>query len=112
MIVQHKSNRTLCPVRAWGKLITLILSYENTSKFTPINYFEDKKILHHISVDDMIIQIRGACDKLSFQLDRVGTLSIWTSFAMQLHLAGVKDHIITIQGRYESLSFLHYVRQI
>ena len=26
-IIQHKSNRTLCPIRAWGELITTILSY-------------------------------------------------------------------------------------
>ena len=29
---------------------------------------------------------------------------------MQLHLAGVKDHIILLQGRWKSLSFLQYIR--
>ena len=59
--MQHKSNRTLCPVKAWGKLIALILLYKNTTKLTPIRYFEDKNIPNQISTEDMIVQIREAC---------------------------------------------------
>ncbi len=63
----------------------------------------------------MIQQIRAACQtlgeaKLGFKPDRAGTHSIRTSFAMQFHLAGVKDHIIMMQERWKSLSFLQYVR--
>ena len=29
---------------------------------------------------------------------------------MQLHLVGVKDHMIMLQGRWKSLSFLQYIR--
>ena len=114
-IIQHKSNRILCPIRAWGELISIILSYENTSEYTEINYFTNDNGPTHISAEDMIIQLRAACEtigstKLGFTSDRVGIHSIRTSFSMQLHLAGIKDHIIMLQGRWKSLSFLQYIR--
>ena len=114
-IIQHRSNRTLCPVKAWGTLITLILSYEKTSTLTPINYFVHDNGPSQITATDMITQIRAACktlgeQKIGIEIDRVGTHSIRMSFAMQLHLAGVKDHIIMMQGRWKSLSFLRYIR--
>ena len=69
----------------------------------------------YITAEDMIIQLRAACkiigtQKLGFTPDRVGTHSIRTSFSMQLHLAGVKDHIIMLLGRWKYLSFLQYIR--
>lgn len=114
-IIQHKSNRSLCPVKAWGTLINLILSYKNTNNYTTINYFEDDNGPNQITAQDMIGQIRAACktigeEKLGFLPERAGTHSIRTSFAMQLHLAGVKDHIIMLQGRWKSLAFLKYIR--
>jgi len=114
-VIQHKSNRTLCPIKAWGELINTILSYENTNNFTNINYLINDNGPAHITADDMIIQLRAACktigtQKLGFTPDRVGTHSIRTSFSMQLHLAGVKDHIIMLQGRWKSTSFLQYIR--
>ena len=114
-IIQHKSNRTLCPIKAWGELINTILSYENTNEHTEINYFISNNGPAFISAEDLIIQLRAACktigtQKLGFTPDRVGTHSIRTSFSMQLHLAGVKDHIIMLQGRWKSLSFLQYIR--
>ena len=114
-IIQHKSNRTLCPIKAWGELINTILSYGNTNEHTEINYFISDNGPAYISAEDMIIQIRAACKtmgthKLGFTSDRVGTHSIRTSFSMQLHLAGVKDHIIMLQGTWKSLSFLQYIR--
>ena len=99
--MQHKSNRTLCPVKAWGKLIALILLYKNTTELTPIRYFEDKNIPNQMSTEDMIVQIREACKtigehKLGFIIDIVGTHSIRTGFTIQLHLAGAKDHILML----------------
>ena len=103
-IIQHKSNRTLCPIKAWGELINTILSYGNTNESTDINYFISDNGPAYITAEDMIIQIRAACQtigvqKLGVTPDRVGTHSIRTSFSMQLHLVGVKDHIIMLQGR-------------
>ena len=86
-IIQRKSNRTLCPVRAWGELISTILSYENTHEYTEINYFISDNGPANISEGDMIIQIRTAyktigTQKLGFASDRVGTHSIKTSFSV------------------------------
>ena len=114
-IIQHRSNRSLCPVKAWGSLIKLILSYKGTDGLTTINYFESGGRPGYVTADDMIKQIRSACQtvgesELGFTPDRAGTHSIRSSFAMQLHLAGVKDHIIMLQGRWRSLAFLSYIR--
>lgn len=114
-VIQHRSKRSLCPVKAWGSLILLILAYENTNLSTTINYFESDKKPNYITSEDMINQIRSACqslgeDKLGFTPEKAGTHSIRSSFAMQLFLAGVKDHIIMLQGRWKSLSFLNYIR--
>ena len=114
-IIQHRSNRSLCPVKAWGSLVILIRSYNGTADSTTINYYENDGRPSYITSEDMIKQIRSACqtlgeEKLGFTPEQAGTHSIRSSFAMQLHLAGVKDHIIMLQGRWKSLSFLNYIR--
>ena len=115
-IIQHRSKRTLCPVKAWSTLIKLILSYENTDESSTINYFSSEEgEPKHIKASDMILHLRSTCmsigeDRLGFQPQNVGTHSIRTSFAMQLFLAGVKDFTIMLMGRWKSLAFLRYIR--
>ena len=114
-VIQHKSNRSLCPVRAWGSLISKILSYDNTDENTQVNYYESDGQPRHIQASDMISHLRATCmslgnEKLGFHPSKVGTHSIRTSFAMQLHLAGVRDFTIMTMGRWKSLAFLRYIR--
>ena len=114
-VVQHRSNKTLCPVKAWGKLILLILSYGDTNEDTPINYFISNNNPNYIKATDMITHIRSMCmsfgeERLGFCPKKVGTHSIRTSFAMQLYLAGVNDFTIMLMGRWKSLAFLSYIR--
>ena len=115
-IVQHRSGRFLCPVKSWGELIKLILSYNGTDLNTTINFYQNKHgHPSFISAEDMIICLRSICnkldeEKLGIDPSRVGTHSIRTSFSMQLHIAGVKDTIIMTMGRWKSLAFLKYIR--
>ena len=115
-IVQHRTDKFLCPVNHWGNLIILILSYRGTDTNTPINFFRNENgSPQYISAEDMIRLLRLTCssvgeDKLGIDIKRVGTHSIRTSFSMQLHLSGVKDIIIMTMGRWKSLSFLKYIR--
>ncbi len=63
----------------------------------------------------MIEFLRNTCksigeDRLGIVTSRVGTHSIRTSSTMQLYIAGVKDFIIMMMGRWKSLGFLKYIR--
>ena len=93
----------------------LILSYKGTDLNTPINFYRNKNgAPSNISAKDMIKFLRLTCksigeEKLGLDISRVCTHSIRTSFSMQLHLAGVKDTIIMMMGRWKSLSFLKYI---
>ena len=113
-IVQHKSNRTLCPVKAWGRLVETILTYDNTNENTPVNYYQTDNGPNLIQASDMITHLRATCQtlraaRIGFRPNKVGTHSIRTSFAMQLHLAGVRDFTIMMMGRWKSLAFLRYI---
>jgi len=114
-VVQHRSNRTLCPVKAWGTLVHLILSYQNTDESTTLNYFISDNKPNYITASDMIIHLRSTCmslgeNSLGICPKKIGTHSIRTSFAMQLHLAGVPDFTIMLMGRWKSPAFLRYIR--
>ena len=93
----------------------IVHSYDNMSNSTTINYFEDKVGRNYVSAEDMIQQIQAVCQKmdkvkLGLIADRVRTYSIQINSAMKLHLAGVKDNIIMLQGRWRSIFFLNYIR--
>ena len=69
----------------------------------------------YIQASDMIKHLRSTCQSLGrngigINPIKVGTHSIRTSFAMQLHLAGVRDFTIMMMGRWRSLAFLRYIR--
>ena len=115
-IVQHKSGKSLCPVKLWGELITLILSYQGTDLNTTINFYRNEKGSPlFISSDDMIKHLRSTSQEIGrkstgIETSQIGTHSIRTSFLMQLHISGVKDCIIMTMGRWKSTSFLKYIR--
>ena len=49
-------------------------------------------------------------DKLGFSHKEVSTHSIRSGFAMELYLAKVYPETIIIKGRWESRTFLQYIR--
>ena len=115
MIVQHIPNQILYPVKALGLLVQSILSNENTSENTQVNYYQSDSGPMHMQATYMLIHLRATCRtlderRLGFHPNKVGTHSIRTSFAMQLHLAGVRDFTIMMMGQWKILSFLSYIR--
>ena len=63
-IVQHKLNRTLCPVKAWSKLAQTILAYDNTNENTPVNYYQTDDGPNFVQASDMITHLRATCQTL------------------------------------------------
>ena len=49
-------------------------------------------------------------DSLGFSAKEVGSHSIRSSFAMFLHLNGIRSDKIMLQGRWRSTAFLTYIR--
>ena len=112
----RRSNRTLCPIKAWGSLVHTVLSYEGTNEDTPVNFYQSDTVSNgYIQASEVILHLWATCrtlneGKIGFQLSQIGTYSMRTSFAMQLHLAGVRDFTIMMMGRWKSLAFLQYAR--
>ena len=87
MIVQHIPNQILYPVKALGLLVQSILSNENTSENTQVNYYQSDSGPMPIQATDMLVHFRATCRtlderRLGFHPNKVGTHSIRTSFAM------------------------------
>ena len=114
-VVQHRSRRTLCPVKAWGSLTNIILGYEGTSKNTSVNFYKSDSSSNYLQASDIITHLRATCktlngNRIGLHPSKVGTHSIRMSFAMQLHLAGVRDFTIMMMGCWKSLALLRYIR--
>lgn len=114
-IIQHASRKILCPVRIWAEIIQLILTYDRTDLNTPIFYYEKNKKPMFMKSAVLISHLRATVDVLNpdtfgLSTSRIGTHSIRTSFAMLLVLAGTRESVIMLQGRWKSFSFLKYIR--
>ena len=68
-ILQHRSNRTLCPIKAWGSLVHTILLYENTDENTQVNYYQSNLGLRHIQASDMVVHLRATPQVQEFSKD-------------------------------------------
>ena len=118
VITMHRTDHTLCPVRAWGTLIQRVLSYPGASLNSPVNLCYDpssklapfqiksSQILKHIR--NTVTIMGPAC--LGFKAREIGTHSIRSSFAMLLHIQGISSEKIMLQGRWRSTAFLTYIR--
>ena len=118
-ITMHKSIHGLCPVQAWGQIVSRILSYPKSSPESPVNLVEKrlKNRMNYVKVksSQVLQHIRNTVtqigfNKLGFGPKEVGTHSIRSSFAMFLHLNDVKTEKIMLQGRWKSTAFLSYIR--
>ena len=55
------------------------------------------------------VQIFGP-EKIRVPLDRVGTYTLCTSFALFMSLGKEEGSVITLKGRWRSSAFLQYIR--
>ena len=119
VITMHRSSKGLCPVQTWGEIVARVLSYPRSNYNSPVNIVEipttKKPKYVQIRSSDVLKHIRNTAtqigyDKLGFTAKEVGTHSIRSSFAMFLHLNGIRSDKIMLQGRWRSTAFLTYIR--
>ena len=119
VVTMHRSSKGLCPVKTWGEIVDRVLSYPRANQNSPVNLVEiettKKPKYVQIRSSDILKHIRNTVtqigeDKLGFTAKEVGTHSIRSSFAMFLHLNGIRSDKIMLQGRWRSTAFLTYIR--
>ena len=114
-ITMHRTQKDLCPVRAWAKVVTRILNYQNINLQTQVNCIMIQNKPAFVTAIDVMKMIRFTVSTigrtiLGFTPDDVGTHSIRSSFAMFLYLSNVRSDKIMLQGRWRSIVFLAYIR--
>ena len=114
-ITMHRTKHDLCPVKAWGNIVTRILNYNSTTMDTSVNYVEINGKPTYVTAKDVTTMIKLTVTyighlTLGFGPDDVGTHSIRSSFAMFLYLSSIRSDKIMLQGRWKSLAFLSYIR--
>ena len=114
---QGAASSTLCPVRVWAAIIIRLLRHPATTDDTFINtLYNDFGSIYLIKDNDITNKVREVVkslgpEVLGFDQTEVGTHSIRASMAMALHLAGEDDYVIQMLGRWESNSFMSYIRR-
>ena len=116
----RSGHKLLCPVIAWSKIIKRVRSYKGSNGDTPVCTFiiqghkQSKTV--QISSDNVIKALRTTVRtmtawNLGFTAEEIGTHSIRSGGAMMMCLAGVREYIIMIQGRWKSMSYMKYIRK-
>ena len=116
-VILRKSPNRLCSVEAWAKIVKRIRSYPNSNDNTFVNtYFctssgKYKQITndHVINMLRSAVQIIGP-EKIGVPLERVGTHTLRTSFALFMSLGNEEDSTIMLKGRWKSNAFMRYIR--
>ena len=116
-VILRKSPNRLCSVEAWAKNVKRIRSYPNSNDNTFVNtYFctssgKYKQITndHVINMLRSAVQIIGP-EKIGVPLERVGTHTLRTSFALFMSLGNEEDSTIMLKGRWKSNAFMRYIR--
>lgn len=106
----------MCPVKAWGKTVQRIMSYDNSSPDTPISTYISGTTKIDFTDKDVIRALRYAVSKigketLGFEAHEVGTHSLRSGGAMAMCLANVEPYRIKLIGRWKSDSFMKYIRK-
>jgi hypothetical protein len=119
--IQHKTVHqhatllsTLCPVKAWAKVMHHILSYPGCDTNTLVSTVltNDKRQLVTSTFLTTKLQAtakRIGPDVLGFSHLDVGTHSIHSGGAMAMYLAGVPIFTIMLIGCWSSNAFLRYI---
>jgi hypothetical protein len=117
-VTQHRSSdKLLCPVKIWAKIVQRISSYPSSSPETNVNTFcfPDNSV-HLFSGKELLSRIRAAAtsigrDDLGFDPDTIGLHSARSGAAMAMYLGGVPVFTIMLLGRWSSEAFLRYIRK-
>jgi len=116
IITMHANSKELCPVKAWGTIVSRVLSYPGTSLHSPVNTILVGKQMALLNDKEAIKHIRATVatigkDNLGFEPNEVGIHSIRSSFAMFLYIRQIRTDRIMLQGRWKSDAFLIYLRK-
>jgi hypothetical protein len=110
-------NPVLCPVLQWARLVNRIWSYEGTTRDTLVCTFQRRGgQLDTIASSQVLTRLRTAAQSvgsatLGFVPKEIGTHSLHSEAAMEMHLAGVPVYTIMLIGRWSSVAFLRYIRK-
>ena len=102
-VIQHRTNKELCPVKFWVKIKQRLLSYPRTSEKSTVNTILINGKLKQIASSQIRAFIRSIVLETDpfqkhFDISRIGTHSVCTSTAMILHCAKKETYIIMMLG--------------
>ena len=91
----------LCPVLLWARLFNRILSYPNTTCNTPVCAVWRHGRLDKIASTQVLLALHAASKAvisacLSFEPSKMGTHSLCSGAAMEMHLARVPVYVIML----------------
>jgi hypothetical protein len=115
-ITQHSSSdKVLCPVKVWAKIVQRISTYPNSSKNTTVNTYvlSDNSIILFQGTE-LLKRLRLAADSIGSDTlgsNEIGLHSARSGAAMAMYLAGVPVFTIMLLGRWSSDAFLCYIRK-
>ena len=116
-IILSRSDDVLCGVSAWCRIVKRLLTYPRTTQNTTVNTYYDihSNALRVVTNQNIINMLRSATDivgstNIGVPLERVGTHSIRTSFALIMSLNKAQDSLIRKIGRWRSDAYLIYIR--
>ena len=106
----------LCPVRIWARIVKRIRGYPGTSDNTEVSSVFENGRMKHITSTMMINALEDAADavgrdRINIERGEIGTHSIRSGAAMAMFLAEVSVERIKMIGRWNSDSFLRYIRK-
>ena len=116
---QRTEDPILCPVTAWARTVSRILTSPGTSLSTTVNFFFDStatagsqaRLITQANTRNLLqstATIPGK-DKVSYSANEIGTHSLRSGAAMALFLANESVHKIMILGQWSSDDFLVYI---
>ena len=112
-----KSPNRLCSVDAWCKIVTRVRLYpgSNDNTFVCTYFCPVSGKYKQITNDHVTNMLRSAVEIIGPEiigvpLNRVGTHTIRTSFALFMSLGKEEDSVIMLKGRWKSAAFMKYIR--
>jgi hypothetical protein len=111
VIHRRTDDVTLCPVLQWVCLVNRIWKYPGTSLDTLVCAVWHHDRLETIASHQVLAALCAACASigsgcLGFELHEIGTHSLQSWAAIEMHLASVTIYTIMMIGRWSSDAFL------
>jgi hypothetical protein len=116
-VTQWKTNDvSLCPVKIWTSIVTLIRSYKGTNPNSPVSLAKHGNKIISITSEMIVNLIRDGVvaigeTKLGINWSEIGSKSIRSGAAMAMYLAGTPVFLIMLVRHWSSSAFLKYIRK-